>query len=1191
MRLGEIVKEKIEQMAKGIFEYEHPKILLSEEAIEIVVETGSTYQGSFSIRNSANSRMKGVVYSSSRLLRVETEKFIGAMNIIRYHYSADYLDAGDEFREEISIITDCGEITIPVHITIEAPYCDTSLGKIKDLFQFTNLAKTNWTEAKQVFKSEKFEKVLEYYDKQNLNLYKSLIKSSSVSQALDEFLVATHKKNAITIHVDKTEVEYEAGPYNFMDKLTITKAGWGYGEIRITSDQSFIELERKMLWTDNFINNKYEVNFIIKAEGMKEGLHRAVIRIETVSTLLKVNVSVRCTRAHGIERVKKRKIAQIQCKLAKNYMDFRLNRIPLSKYISEAEQLLHRLLSYDNELVPYLIYQLHIQMLSGKENTVATSLFAFEEKYDNLETTDPMSYGLLLYLKTLQSQSTLDAKTAYLKIKDIFQHHPKEVLLFWCLLYLNPQYERDHQGKYQDIKEQWENGLRSPFLLYEAAILLLEEPTRLRSMDGFERQLIIFMIRQKILSKEIALMVAYLIGKEKGYYKLNLLILQSMYEEFKSKEILQCILSLLIRNHIGLTKYHDYFAEGIREQLRVTELPEYYIYSMNEAEYVPLHPAVLTYFNFNNCLPEKKKAFYYCCMLENAKTNPDILIQHRDEIIEFMKQQMVRKNISNHLAVLCDALITEEVIEKSFANQLPELSFLYELDCPNDKIKAVAVCHQEIKSEEIVPVVNNKAYIHLLTDNAQIVLIDTNNQRFYITIGYSIRKMAHLEKFYDKMMSMAPENAKLLIALAGKAQYYQKFDEQAVELRKKVALLPELTQEYRKDFIQTLIHYYYDNFEGEILESYLMKIDLQSFDRSARSKLIEFMIVRDLYNIALKAMSELGYEGIEIKRLLKLCSRLITNADGNLEYIDILVEIAHYVFLNGRYDVPTLEYLNKYFNGTTAAMYDLWKCSKENNLDVSDLEERLLGQMLFAESYMSDAKAVFMSYYNGGCNHKLIRAFLSYYAYKYIVFDRIADAEIFTVIRHELNYDENEIALQAYLKYQSTQEHLTESEINFIDYHLKRFEQKQLLLPFCQDFRKNMRIPQNMYDKYYVEYRCNPQTKVMIHYSLDEDGENTEFTTEEMVNMYYGIFVKEFTLFRNETLQYYISEIVEDNETITESQTITIEPDTESYEEDNYYRINHIIEARDMNDDATLNRLLESYANIDHYISTMFHPI
>lgn len=1188
--MGGVMKEKIDQLAKGIFKYEQPKLLLSEEFIDITVESGSTYQGSFTICNEEGSRMKGVLYSSSRLLSLETDKFISEKASIRYHFIADYLNAGEEFHEEISIITDCGEIKIPVTVIVEEPYCDSSLGKLKDMFHFANLAKTDWAEAKQVFKSEKFRKIIEYYDKQYLPLYQGLVKSSSISQALDEFLVATKKKLAITIRVDKTHLTYEAGPYNFMDKLVLSKEGWGYCELRISTTAPFLELERKIVWADNFVNGLCDVNFLVKTEGMKEGHHYGSIRIETVSQSMCVEVDVSCHRKQNQNHIEVHKFKQNTALLLKNYMDFRFNRIQASKYVSEAEALLLSLLVNSQDKKDYSLYQLHLQLISGREPAIQNSFSKLEGQAEWLHQTNEVDYALLQYLRTLQKKSNADIFLACEEIREIFKRNPKEFLLFWCLLYLDKQYENNPSKKYEDIKEQFELGLRSPLIYYEAVALILEDSSLLRSMDLFEQQLLAFMIRQKVLTKEIALQVAYLIGKERIYHRINLWILRAIYEVFKLKEVLQGICSLLIRGHQRARQYHRYFEQAIKEQLRITELPEYYVYTLDEDEYVMLHPAIITYFTYNNSLPEKKRAFYYACLLENGKSNPEIITQYRKEIIEFIRDQLLKQNHSLHLSYLCDNFITEDILDVELAQALPAITFQYLLTCNNIKIKSVVVVHQELTLEEQVPLVDGKAIVHLVTDNAHIYLLDHSNQRYYLTVGYGLRKISHLEDKYVKLYELAPEDVKLSLYLAEKAQYYQKFDEHAIELRKRVALIEELTSEFRKDFIQTLIYYYYDNFEGEILENYLLKIDLRTIDRNSRNKMIEFMIIRDLYNSALKAMTELGYEGVELRRLYKLCSRLISNADGVLEKIDILVDITYYVFVHGKYDTFTLEYLNKYYYGTTGDMFEIWKCCKEKDIDTSDLEERLLGQMLFAESYMSDAKSVFMSYYRSGANHKLIRAYLSFYAYKFLMKGRSPNPEIFEVIRQELSYEDNEIALQALLKFYSLQDQLTDSEVNFIDYNLSVFEQKGILLPFYQDFRKHMRIPQAMYDKYYVEYRTDPNRKVMIHYFI-EGKYVQDYVQEEMINAYYGIYVKDFILFANETLQYYISEIIDGKEVITESKTVIIGSEVTQKEDNNYHRLNQIIEAQERKDEVATIQLLEEYASMDHSVSVLFQPM
>ena len=48
---GTKVKDKVERIAKGIFEYELPKLLLSEETLSISVCAGETFCGKFSVYN------------------------------------------------------------------------------------------------------------------------------------------------------------------------------------------------------------------------------------------------------------------------------------------------------------------------------------------------------------------------------------------------------------------------------------------------------------------------------------------------------------------------------------------------------------------------------------------------------------------------------------------------------------------------------------------------------------------------------------------------------------------------------------------------------------------------------------------------------------------------------------------------------------------------------------------------------------------------------------------------------------------------------------------------------------------------------------------------------------------------------------------------------------------------------------
>ena len=107
------MKEKIEQFAIGEFEYELPTLNLSIEKIEISVEAGKQFEGSFTIANSNNRTIKGILYSSNPLLSFDSDVFKGKENLIMYRFDASYLKSSDILKGNITILSDCGEFLLP----------------------------------------------------------------------------------------------------------------------------------------------------------------------------------------------------------------------------------------------------------------------------------------------------------------------------------------------------------------------------------------------------------------------------------------------------------------------------------------------------------------------------------------------------------------------------------------------------------------------------------------------------------------------------------------------------------------------------------------------------------------------------------------------------------------------------------------------------------------------------------------------------------------------------------------------------------------------------------------------------------------------------------------------------------------------------------------------------------------------
>ena len=235
------MKEKIERLSKGIFEYEMPKLLVSEEEIDIIVEKGIQREGSIRISNSAGQRMKGVLYVTGKILNLNRTDFIDTECEVEYQVNTSVLQTGEEYTGSISVISDCGECQIPFKIRVAEPSFSGSAGNISDLLQFAELARVHWKEALELFVSEDFAKIVLQKEPKYRLAYQRLLNSSDLSQAMEEFLVLTHKKNVCDFQVI-TSAEYESESKDFMETLTIRKEQWGYINIKIKTNSPYISL-------------------------------------------------------------------------------------------------------------------------------------------------------------------------------------------------------------------------------------------------------------------------------------------------------------------------------------------------------------------------------------------------------------------------------------------------------------------------------------------------------------------------------------------------------------------------------------------------------------------------------------------------------------------------------------------------------------------------------------------------------------------------------------------------------------------------------------------------------------------------------------------------------------------------------------------------------------------------------------
>jgi hypothetical protein len=869
------------------------------------------------------------------------------------------------------------------------------------------------------------------------------------------------------------------------------------------------------------------------------------------------------------------------------YISFRVNRICLAEYIDVTEALIHKLpgpeVSFARDLM-----RTYVAIISGRDKLAEELLGDFARDEAILKRKSVLEYCAYLYLKALQLKNEEVIASSTDIIRKYYENGHCDWRILWFLLYTDKRYEKNRGLKLADIKEQFDMGCRSPILYYEAVSIFNEEPYLLRELSVFEIQAFNFGIRNWIISREAAKQYTYIAAKRKTFDQVIFKGLVKLYDEFDNNEILAAICSMLIKGMKRSKKYYEWYRLGVEAQLRITELYEYYMYSVSDTMQDKLPQSVLMYFMYNSTLNESRKAFLFAGVVKSKDINGSIYNSYYKKLEIYALKMLEEHSISHDLAVLYREILSEPVLNTEIYKQLPYVMYKHELICNNPGMVSVTVIHKEMGAEENIPLVDGKAIVDIYTDNSEIFLIDGYGNRYVDPSKYQLTPFMNAEEYESKCMEYS-NHPMLLLHSFERIHSYRVLSSSAIELRRRVLQIEGLSEEYSSYCHQTLIEYYYENMNDELLEYYLEQLDLSRVPVQERIKYIEIMLIRTFYRKALEALEAYGYDEMPINRLVRLCS-VWTRSSAAEKKAEHMVELCFYVFSHEKYDEAILRYLINFYDGTIMDMYKLWQAAQGFELECHNLEERLLSQMLFTESYLENSFSVFHTYYKAITNHLLVRAFLTYYAYRYLIFDQLLDPGLFLIMKRELFYEENDFCLLAWLKYHATEGKLSESELTFAEYNIHRLVKRGIVLPFFLGYGKLVSLPDGIADKYVVSWFAAPGKRIFIHYRLD-DGKDSEFVTERMHNCFRGIYTKEFLLFWHEELEYYITEEAADISKATDVIRLRYECEIPLSAGSNYSHINLMLKAMEMKDNNTLLDLAEEYAEKQYMISQCFQPI
>ncbi len=1178
------MKEKIDLFAKGVFSYERPELTSSVGNIYISVEMGKVFAGSFVVSSSANRPFKGLVYSSDCLLTLDRDSFSGTENTINYKFDATHLDINDSIKGHISVVSEYGELDIPFMAKVKVPSCDTSIGPASDLYHFASLAQTDWAEAKNLFRSEDFRRTLSFYDPKFDNLYRTLLRSGNISLALEELLVAARKKKPVGVTANVSELSWDMAKGPFNGSIILKKDTWGYSQLTVMTEGDFLSAERQIIWTDDFSGNEFELKLAVDPDKLHGGTNLGRIEIVSVREHLVIPVIIKNSATDMKSRLLKRRMRYMEMKLLTNYLDYRMNKLAPAKFMTETDKCLADIKSFRPETIRDRLLKIWLKIKNGHMTQAITALSVIFEDEDWGD--DLLAYSAAMYLRALTEHDT-EAQDILRRLRDLHENY-LDARIFLACIHLDKRNRLSNSTRFDALRRSVGGGQNSPLVLYEACMIVEDEPTVLRSFSGFDLLVIRYGIRNHILGRNAVIHIADLAMREKGTSPLILSTLIKACETFHVNEVLEALCTHLIRGKVHDETAFKWLSIGVIEQINVKNLYENCLLSAGTRPGKALPKGMQSYFENGISLPDEVKAMFYANVLMYRTQSDSIQPILMQQMKEFALKKLSEGELSDNLTILYNNVLGAADLDESLTALLPDIVFKHRVEVEWPDATAVLVAHKELEDERVFPVKDGIAFIDIFTEDPEVLVEDGHGSRLVpgtlhmtklITNSELIRLCAARCTQDERVILNSLENAR-----------YRGDSEEIYRLIRICIDESRLEKKFEIECRRELIEYYYENLEGDLMESLLVKTDLANLSRRERARMIDLMIMRELYSLAVKNMEIYGYTGVDVRRIAKLTSSLIMSGDPHIGN-RLFTELCYNVFLKRRHDDAVLSYLVKYYNGDNDSMHWLWSTAIEAGIQADDLEERLLAQILFTETDMSYSLEVLMHYYDHGTNRVLIRAYMSYYAYKYLVKEHVPDSEMLELMRRETVYEENDLCILAILKYLSIMGKYSDTDRNFIEHKMALLESRGVIMPFFKNFGDGIHIPEGMQDKQYIEYHTDPRKHVRIHYCLITGDEDDSYVDEDMKDLGYGIFVSEFVLFYGELLQYYITEEDSDSYIVTESSEVRLEPELIGNEDTGYRQLNLIITAREMNDSKTMQKLLENYIKNEQLAKQLFEPL
>lgn len=739
------MKNKIKRLANGDFHIVQPDVLFPETRIIMRVGEGEVYHGSFALQSQNENTIRGLVYPSSYRVKCEEQGFEGKSININFTYDGSGLIPGHVEHGKFTIVCNGGEYDIAFAAIIEKPFVMTAHGKVQSLEDFKKLAFKDFAEAEKLFRSRDFYEILKYEDKRIRALYDNMRRWELDSGALEEFLVGCKQKEKIFMTLEDESRAFTNFEESRKETLIIRKNTWGYQEINVRTEGDFLKVYHTKISTDEFIGNTCRLEYFVEDIGLHRGSNFGQIILETPYETLSYEVVVE----KDIKRDEDRRLVDIEvARLLKTFLTFQSGRITMDEWSREALKSMEYVRRIDDDNEYYRLIQAHVYLLGGHKDEAKWLLESYNyNRFSIGKDVELSSY--YLYLTTCLTKDSVGQKRVAEELSKTYMKHPDSWKILCMLIQVDQEY-RLNSEKLRVLEEQFYRGAHSLLFYYQAFRCYKEKSTALKRLGTFEVQVLLFAVKYKLMTKELALYTANLASQLKGFDRQLYKVLAEAYKMYEEPMILNAICTQLIKGNCIASEYFKWYEKAVESEMKIAQLYEYYMASIQSVHFKKELPrTVYLYFMHGNNLNERKCAMLYANVITYEDESSEIYAHYREEMAAFAWEQLEQRHVDEQLRIIYKRFIVEDELTPDRVRALYDICHAYEVTTSHKRMKLVHVIGEDGNLTQRVPYLDNGAQVFLYTKVDRIVWEGKDGRHYMDTIPYESKRLFYELRYLD----------------------------------------------------------------------------------------------------------------------------------------------------------------------------------------------------------------------------------------------------------------------------------------------------------------------------------------------------------------------------------------------------------------------------------------------------------